>query len=101
MEKNFKIGEYVFHLDTMKERIEKVKVVSYREDLLEDDSIDVSYRVESEDGNKIYTSENYLDETQIELANKLLETYGFSKELRFRPVCEKCTRLMTETYSPL
>lgn len=101
MEKNFKIGEYVFHLDTMEERIEKVKVVSYREELLEDDSIDVSYRVESEDGNKIYTSENYLDETQIELANKLLETYGFSKELRFRPVCEKCTRLMTETYLPL
>lgn len=97
MEKKFKIGEYVFHLDTMEERIEKVKVVSYREELLEDDSIDVSYRVESEDGNKIYTSENYLDETQIELANKLLETYGFSKELRFRPVCEKCTRFITET----
>lgn len=101
MGKNFKIGEYVFHLDTVKECIEKVKVVSYREDLLEDDSIDVSYRVECEDGNKIYTDENYLAETQIELANMFLESYGFSNELRFRPVCEKCTRLMTETYQPL
>lgn len=34
MEKNFKIGEYVFHLDAVGERIEKVKVVSYKEDLL-------------------------------------------------------------------
>ena len=101
MGKKFKIGEYVFHLDTVKERIKKVKVVSYREDLLEDDSIDVSYRVECEDGNKIYTDENYLAETQIELANMFLESYGFSNELRFRPVCEKCTRLMTETYQPL
>ena len=101
MGKKFKIGEYVFHLDTVKERIKKVKVVSYREDLLEDDSIDVSYRVECEDGNKIYTGENYLAETQIELANMFLESYGFSNELRFRPVCEKCTRLMTETYQPL
>ena len=101
MEKNFKIGEYVFHLDTVGERIEKAKVVAYREDLLEDDSIDVSYRVQSEDGNYVYTDENYLGTTQIELANKILESYGFSKELRFRPVCEKCTRLMTETDSPL
>lgn len=101
MEKNFKIGENVFHLDTVGERIEKVKVVSYREDLLEDDSIDVSYRVQNEDGNYVYTDENYLGTTQIELANKILESYGFSNELRFRPVCEKCTRLMTETYQPL
>lgn len=101
MGKNFKIGEYVFYLDMVKECIEKVKVVSYREDLLEDDSIDVSYRVECEDGNKIYTDGNYLSETQIELANMFLESYGFSNELRFRPVCEKCTRLMTETYQPL
>ena len=78
-----------------------MKVVSYREDLLEDDSIDVSYRVQNEDGNYVYTDENYLGTTQIELANKILESYGFSNELRFRPVCEKCTRLMTETYQPL
>ena len=101
MGKKFKIGEYVFHLDTVKERIKKVKVVSYREDLLEDDSIDVSYRVECEDGNKIYTDGKYLWKTQIELANMFLESCGFSNELRFRPVCEKCTRLMTETYQPL
>lgn len=46
--------------------------------------------------NYVNTDENYLGTTLIELANKILESYGFSKELRFRPVCEKCTRFTTE-----
>lgn len=96
MEHNFKIGEYVFR-SNLKLHIEKVKVVAYKEELLEDGSIDVSYRVETEDGNKLYTDPDNLGRTQIELANKLLESGGFSYELRFRPVCEKCTRLEDDT----
>jgi len=83
-------------------RLKKGKVVLYREELLEEGSIEVSYRVQCDEGGLLfYRDEWELARTELELANNILESYGFSNELRFRPVCEKCTRLMTETYQPL
>ena len=79
-------------------RFKKGKVVLYREELLEEGSIEVSYRVQcDEDGLLIYRDEWELARTELELANNILESYGFSNELRFRPVCERCTRSITES----
>lgn len=95
MERKFKLGESVIYL--YGDGIKKGEVVVYKEELLDGGLIDVSYRVKSEDGNVYYKKQYELGRTEMELANNLLESYGFSEELRFRPVCERCTRSITES----
>ena len=92
MEQKFKLGESVIYMAG--ECIKKGKVVLYKEELLDGGSIEVTYRVQcDEGGNMHYKDEWELARTELDLANNILESFGFSKELRFRPVCEKCTRL--------
>ena len=97
MAHKFQIGESVIYIRNLNGGICKGIVVLYQEELLDDDSIKVIYRVKSEDGNLNYKVERQLARTELELANNMLESYGFSEELRFRPVCERCTRSITES----
>lgn len=96
MNHKFQLGESVLYFSggTIKKGI----VVLCQEKLLDIGSIDVTYRVQCDkDDYSIYMDEWELARTDMELANNLLESYGFRNELRFRPVCEKCTRFITET----
>lgn len=96
MNKKFQLGESVLYLISGGS-VKKGKVVLYKEELLDEGSTEVTYRVESEDGDLSYKDPWELGRTEMELANNLLEAYGFSSELRFRPVCERCTRSITES----
>lgn len=96
MAQKFQLGESVLYM--CGGRIKKGKVVLYKEELLDGDSIEVTYRVQCDEGGNLnYKDECELARTELDLANNLLESYGFRNELRFRPVCEKCTRFITET----
>lgn len=96
MAQKFHLEESVIYL--LDGKIKKGKVVLYKEELTIEESIEVTYRVQCyEDGNLNYKDECELARTELELANNILESYGFSNELRFRPVCERCTRSITES----
>lgn len=96
MEQKFQLGESVLYM--FSGGIKKGKIVLYKEEILDEDSTGVTYRVQcDENGNLYYKDEWEMARTELELANNMLEAYGFSKELRFRPVCERCTRSITES----
>lgn len=94
MDHKFQLGESVLYIRSGV--IKKGKVVLYKEELLDGDSIAVIYRVQcEEDGDMNYKDEWEMAKNELDLANNILEEYGFSSDLRFRHVCERCTRTIT------
>lgn len=70
MDQKFQLGESVLYFRGGK--VKKGKVVLYKEELLDGDSIEVTYRVQcDEDGDMNYKDEWELARNELDLANNL------------------------------
>ena len=88
----YKIGEEVWFRWGV---VLKGKITAYTEELINDEIISAHYKIKSI-GEIYNVGEDLIFRNELEVANALLETYGVSEKLRFRPVCERCTRSITE-----
>lgn len=93
MEKKIEVGKEVFVDDGRKE-IGKVMKRTTTVTKYIGGGIDIReiYLIRIDDQEFEFDSECVFN-SEIDLANHILKRYGICDDLRFRPVCEKCTRL--------
>lgn len=99
MEKKIEVGKKVF-VDNGRKEIGKVMKRTTTETKYIGGGIDVReiYLIRIDDQEFEFDSESVFN-SEIDLANHILKRYGICKDLRFRPVCEKCIRLKGELIS--
>lgn len=89
MAQKYELGEEVMF---MWGTAHKGKIVGYTESFIDANTIKKLYKIDSK-GECFDVEETGVYRDRIDFVNHVLDSYCIGKDLRFRPVCEKCIRL--------